>query len=85
MSPADLIAAEINLLTSFNLPAGTMNPAKAILSTALASFRQGNNEAARHQLSAFENVVRAESGKKLSADQANQLLAAAEQAVQLIQ
>ena len=83
MSPADLVLAEISLLTSFGLPAGTMNSANAILSAALASFQRGNNEAARHQLSAFENMVRTE-GTKLTPDQANQLLAAAEQTIQLL-
>jgi len=83
MSPADLVAAEISLLASFSLPPGTMNSANAMLSAALASFQRGNNEAARQQLLAFENIVRA-AGTKLTADQANQLLAAAEQAIQLL-
>jgi probable HAF family extracellular repeat protein len=84
MSPADLVLAEISLLASFGLPAGTMDSANAILSAALASLQRGNNEAARHQLSAFESMVRAGGGTKLTTDQANQLLAAVEQAIRLI-
>ncbi len=84
VSPADLVSAEISLVSSFRVPAGTMNSVNAILSAALASLQRGDNQAARQQLSALENLVRAAVGARLTTDQENQLLAASEQAIQLI-
>ena len=84
ISPMDSIIQIISLAGSFNLPRDTMTGLRAQLEAARTAFERGNSHAARQQLNAFENAVRAQAGKKLTMDQANQLLAAAEATVRLL-
>lgn len=51
------------------------------LDAATASLARGNTGAARNQMNAFKNKVSAQRGKKLSAAQADALLAAADQVI----
>ena len=73
LSPAS-ISSLINLVNSFNLPAGTTSSLVAKLLTAQAAT--GN--ASCQQLDAFIQEVQAESGKALTTTQANQLIAMAD-------
>jgi probable HAF family extracellular repeat protein len=84
IAPADLVSAAMSLLNSFSLSGDTIKPLNQILGAALASLERGNDAAARNQLTAFEKLVRARADMRLTADRANQLLSAAEQAVQFI-
>ncbi|MFH1726751.1 MAG: LamG-like jellyroll fold domain-containing protein, partial [Elusimicrobiota bacterium] len=70
---ADL-AAEVSALA---LPAGTSQSLRSKLVAAMSSADKKKDTAARGQLQAFMNEVRAQRGKRLTADQADALLAAA--------
>lgn len=67
-----------NLITQLqSAPAGPGNSYLAKLQAIAASVGSGDNQAACNQLAAFENEVRAQTGKKLTATEANMLLAEA--------
>jgi hypothetical protein len=51
------------------------------LRAALASLERGDIEATRDELNAFEEIVESQTGKKLTADQADQLTTAAESVI----
>lgn len=70
---ADLIA----LLQSFGLPKGLENSLASKLENALKSLDAGKFSAACGQIAAFIGQLEAQSGKELTTDQANQLIAAA--------
>jgi len=80
--PADLLAAEIPFLDSIGLPAGILNALQNILNAAQAALRRGDTAPARGEIGAFENMVRAQTNKVLTFDQASQLLSAADAALQ---
>ncbi|HJU42427.1 MAG TPA: PKD domain-containing protein, partial [Vicinamibacterales bacterium] len=72
----------ITTVQSFNLQQGIANSLDAklqIILTALNDANNGNSTAVCNQLAAFINETLAQSDKKLTVEQANQLIAAAEQ------
>jgi hypothetical protein len=71
----DLIA----LVQSFNLPGGIANSLITKLQDALAAIAASDTAMACDSLTAFINECQAQSGKKLTADQANQLINSANQ------
>ena len=71
----DLIA----LVKSFNLPAGTANSLITKLQDAQAAIDASDTATACDSLTAFINACQGQSGKKLTADQANQLINSATQ------
>ena len=76
-------AGQINdlstVVTSLNLSGGTGTSLISKLQTALAAIEVSDTATACDSLTAFINACQAQSGKKLTADQANQLIAAASQ------
>jgi hypothetical protein len=76
---AQQIQSLIVQVESLGLPHGTENSLLAKLNAALASVNRGDSESARGQLGAFINEVSAQSGKKIPAQQAAALIAAAGQ------
>lgn len=80
-TPAEQIADVITVLDTFPaLPAGTKNSLAASLGGALDKLDPTTGvdiPAAKGKLGAFINKVQAQSGKKLTAQQANQLIATA--------
>jgi hypothetical protein len=71
----DLIA----LVQSFNLPDGTEHSLITKLQDALAAIEASDTATACLSLTAFINASQAQSGKKLTADEANQLINSATQ------
>lgn len=69
----DLIA----LVRGFNLPPGTANSLITKLQSALAAIEASDTATACSYLTSFTNECAAQSGKKLTADQATQLINAA--------
>lgn len=65
------------LVKNFNSPTGLENSLLAKLQNAFTKLTRGDTAGACNQLSAFINEVQAQSGKKISVTQANQMLAAA--------
>lgn len=65
------------LIGSFNLPPGTANSLTTKLQSALAAIHAGDTATACSFLTSFTNECAAQSGKKLTADQATQLINAA--------
>ena len=80
--PADLLAAEIRFLDSLGLPSGSANALQAILTTAQAALRRGDTATAGRQIGAFESMVRAQTNKSLTLDQASDLLSDADGVLQ---
>jgi hypothetical protein len=76
--PPGAIADQINdgsaLLDSFQLPAGTANSLNAKLRDALAAIAASDTATACTALSSFISACQAHSGKKLTVDQATQLI-----------
>jgi probable HAF family extracellular repeat protein len=66
------------LVTSLKVPPRTAQRLHSILRAALASLESGDIHQTRHELNAFEEIVESQTGKKLTADQADQLMTAAE-------
>ena len=73
-SPANQIDDLIALVRSFNLPAGTENSLVTKLQDALAAIGASDTATACDSLTAFINACQAQSGKKLTAAQASQLI-----------
>jgi Tol biopolymer transport system component len=73
-TPAERVADLISLVRSFNLPYGTANSLTVKLRAALDALEAGDTATACARLSDFVNHTRAQSGKKLTAAQANQLI-----------
>lgn len=84
ISPMDSINQLIGLVGSLTLPWDIATSLCAQLDAARTDLQRGNSHAARNHLNAFENKVHAQTGKKLTMDQTNQLLAAAEATIQLL-
>jgi hypothetical protein len=78
-STANQINDLIALVHSFNLPEGTENSLITKLQDALAAIDASDTATACLSLTAFINASQAQSGKKLTADQANQLINSATQ------
>ncbi len=71
----------INQVKGLGLPKGLENSLTSKLQAAKKSVGKGNVKAAKNQLRAFINAVRAQRGKKLTNAQADALIAAAEQVI----
>jgi probable HAF family extracellular repeat protein len=84
ISPMDSINQMIGLVGSFTLPSVIATSLCAQLDAARTALQRGNRHAARSYLNAFENKVHAQAGKKLTMQQASQLLAAAEATIHLL-
>ena len=80
-TPAEELAATIELIGTLDLNAGNANALMQPLSSALISVATGAIDAAIRQLATFENKVEAQSGKALSTEDADLLLAMAAQIV----
>ena len=70
LAPQDSVEALAGAVQSLGLPPASVTRLSASLSTALAALARGNTSAAAGELTAFEHKVAAQSGKELSADQA---------------
>lgn len=75
----DQIDDLITLIRSFNLPPGTANSLITKLQSALAAIDSSDTATACSFLTAFTNECVAQSGKKLTPDQATQLINSANQ------
>jgi len=73
----DKLSDLVDLVESFDLPQGNENSFLAKLDDALAALESCTPTAACVPLGAFVNAVEAQSGKKLTTEQAESLLAAA--------
>jgi alpha-tubulin suppressor-like RCC1 family protein len=71
-------AAMIGMVQSMNLPQGTSNALTQTLSAAQGSYDKGNLTAACGQVGAFDNKVRAASGKQIPVADADRLLGASQ-------
>jgi hypothetical protein len=80
----DSIIHMIGLVGSLTLPSDVATNLSAQLDAARSALQVGNSHAARNHLNAFENMVNAQAGKKLTMQQASQLMAAAEATTQLL-
>jgi hypothetical protein len=76
--PAVMIEDLSELVESYNLPHGIENALLVNLNSALAALEVGDTERARERLQAFINQVEARRGNKLTAEQADALVEAAE-------
>jgi hypothetical protein len=79
LTPQEGIEGIIDLVRSFNLPHGTENSLVVKLQHAVDAISAGDLSGACDQLAAFIHEVNAQAGKKLTLDQANQLIAGANQ------
>jgi hypothetical protein len=79
LTPQEGIEGLIDLVRSFNLPHGTENSLVVKLQHAVDAINAGDLSGACDQLAAFIHEVNAQAGKKLTLDQANQLIAGANQ------
>jgi len=75
LTPADAIERLIAKVRSLNLHKGTENSLIAKLESAIKSLDKGKDNAAVNKLGAFVNEVEAQSGKKIGADDASDLIA----------
>lgn len=78
VTPEDAIDNLVDDIEALDLPIGTENELASKLENALKSLKKENDGAAINQLSSFINAVEAQSGKKLTVEQADELIAAAE-------
>lgn len=78
-SNANRINDLIALIRSFNLPAGTANSLITKLNDALAAINISDTATACDYLAAFINETQAQSGKKITAEQADQIVSSASQ------
>ena len=78
-TPAQDVEDIIEQVDGFDLPDGLSNALEAKLQKALDAIEQGDVATACSELQAFENQVMAQSGKKMTAEQAAELLEAVDQ------
>ena len=78
-SPGTMIGSLIRLVRGFDLPGGIANSLVTKLENAQAALAAGDTAAACELLRAFINETRAQSGKKLTTEQADEMIASAEQ------
>ena len=78
-APANQIDDLMALIRSFNLPPGPANSLITKLQQALTAIESGDIATACSSLTAFANECAAQSGKKLTTDQATQLINSANQ------
>ena len=69
-----MIATLQNTISGLGLDPGTANSLNSQLSAALSALQRGNSNAACGSLGATQNYVNAQTGKKLTQDQAATIL-----------
>jgi len=74
----------ISDISKMNLPQGTANSLTAKLNSALSSLSSHQNNVAKAHLNSFISEVDAQSGKKITTDQANELVSAAQNIINSI-
>jgi hypothetical protein len=84
-TPQEPIQSLIAQVQSLGLPKGLETSLVSKLEAALASLNRGNKKAAMNELQAFMNHVNAQSGKKITEQQAAELIAAAQQIIDSLQ
>ena len=84
-SPVDLIMALIAVVIDQDFTAGVENPLLNKLNAALNVLENGNVNAVMNILGDFINIVEAKQGKKISEDQADELIAAAELIISILE
>ena len=84
LSPAEAIQYLAHDINSVNLDHGFANSLDQKLAAATSSLNSGNDKEAKNQLNAFINEVSAQAGKKLTQDQANQLISVAQNIINSI-
>ncbi len=72
--PQEMTKDLIKVVSSLGLPEGIQNSLTSKLSNVIKSLEKGQTNAAINQLNAFINEVQAQSGKKLTSEQANMLI-----------
>jgi hypothetical protein len=77
-SPSEATQDLISDVEGLDLPEGTENSLTSKLEAAINSLDKGRENAAINQLSAFINQVEAQRGKKITDEQADELIAAAQ-------
>jgi CSLREA domain-containing protein len=85
VSVEDLIESLIELVKSFDLHQGIENALLAKLNSALEAIEAGDTTEARESIQSFINQVRAQSGKKITADQSEVLIEAAEEILEALE
>jgi len=84
MTPQQAISQLGGLIDSYQLGKGRTTALNSPLQAAIVALQAGDTADARSELNAFEHMLRAQSGKSLSYDQANTLLAAAESVIAIL-
>lgn len=84
---ADMIQAMIDMMNGYDppLPRGTLRSFVAKLENALKDLNSGNPDDARDKMHAFINHVSAQNGKALTAEQADELSAAAQAVIAVLE
>ena len=83
-TPQQALQSLITLKESMGLPQGLTTSLDAKLNAASNSLNSGDGNTAKNQLNAFINEVSAQAGKKLTQDQANQLISVAQNIINSI-
>lgn len=84
-TPIELCADLIVQVEDLGLRKGTENSLVSKLENAIDSMRKGQTNAAANKLSAFINTVEAQQGKKIPEDDANALMAAAQEIIAVLE
>ncbi len=84
LTPAEQTNNLVNTINGMNLDHGTANSLDAKLNSVLNSLSSNQSNTAKNQLNAFINEVNAQTGKKITSAQASQLIAAAQNIINLI-
>jgi PKD repeat protein len=84
-TPEDATQDLISDIEDMDLPGGLENSLTSKLENAIDSLEKGNLNAAANKLGAFINQVEAQRGKKLTDEQADELIAAAQRIIDSLQ
>lgn len=84
-TPEELVQELIETIETSNIPKGTKSGLNRKLEDALRLLEKGSEEGAIHKLMDFINQVEAQRGKKLTNDQADQLVEEAQGIIDLIE
>src|SRR5262249_39607763 len=79
LDPAQMVTDLQTTVSGLRLPQGAANAPNSSLAEASAALARRNGTAACNALNAFLNKVQAQTGKKLTPDQADELTSAANQ------
>ena len=83
-TPEEATQGLINTISTLQLDQGISNSLDSKLNATINSLNSNQNITAKNQLMAFINEVNAETGKKLTQDQTNQLITKAQNIINLI-